>query len=87
VPVPVEIEVRLADGTLETRSFTFYETRYGPVVNLASVSPLLGSSWGKSASSLIELTLGSTGGAVNWARLAPVPLPDSSGRRWFLSKS
>ncbi|MEQ8265486.1 penicillin acylase family protein [Pseudohaliea sp.] len=42
VPVPVEIEVRLADGTLETRSFTFYETRYGPVVNLASVSPLLG---------------------------------------------
>jgi acyl-homoserine-lactone acylase len=41
-PVEVEVQVRQGDDSLESRSFTFYETRYGPVINLASVSPLLG---------------------------------------------
>lgn len=37
----VSIDVKLADGSLEQRSFTFYTTRYGPVVNLRGFSPLL----------------------------------------------
>jgi acyl-homoserine-lactone acylase len=41
-PVVVEAEVTLADGTVETRSRTFYESHFGPVVSLASVDPLLG---------------------------------------------
>ncbi|MEM8491608.1 MAG: penicillin acylase family protein [Pseudomonadota bacterium] len=38
----VTIQVRLADGTLEPRSFTFYVSQYGPVLNLEGLSPLLG---------------------------------------------
>ncbi|MBT4519689.1 MAG: hypothetical protein HOC23_06765, partial [Halieaceae bacterium] len=38
----VAIQVQLADGTLETRSHTFYLSHYGPIANLQSVSALLG---------------------------------------------
>ncbi|MEM1145003.1 MAG: penicillin acylase family protein [Pseudomonadota bacterium] len=38
----ISIQVRLADGSLEERSFRFYTTQYGPVLNLSGVSPLLG---------------------------------------------
>ena len=38
---PVEVQVRLADGTLEARSYTFYTSHYGPIVNLREVSDLL----------------------------------------------
>ena len=38
---PVEIQVRLADGTLEARSYTFYTSHYGPIDNLREVSDLL----------------------------------------------
>ncbi len=38
---PVEVQVRLADGTLESRSYTFYTSHYGPIVNLSEVSDLL----------------------------------------------
>jgi acyl-homoserine-lactone acylase len=41
-PVVVEAEVKLADGSVETRSRTFYQSHFGPVVSLASVDPLLG---------------------------------------------
>lgn len=41
-PVVVEAEVKLADGSFETRSRTFYQSHFGPVVSLASVDPLLG---------------------------------------------
>jgi acyl-homoserine-lactone acylase len=41
VPVDVTIDVKLADGTLEPRSFTFYESHFGPIINLKSVSSLL----------------------------------------------
>jgi len=37
----VQIQVKLADGSLETREKTFYRSHYGPIVNLKSVSPLL----------------------------------------------
>ena len=37
----VSIEVKLPDGSVEERTFRFYVTRYGPVVNLKGVSPLL----------------------------------------------
>ena len=40
-PVEVTIKVKLADGTLEDRSFTFYESHFGPIVNLKGVSSLL----------------------------------------------
>jgi len=37
----VEIQVKLADGTMETRSHTFYTSHYGPIVNMKSVTSLL----------------------------------------------
>ena len=40
-PVEVVIDVLLADGTLEQQSFTFYESHFGPVVNLKGVSGFL----------------------------------------------
>jgi len=41
VPVEVTIQVKLEDGSLEERTFTFYESHFGPVVNLRGVSTLL----------------------------------------------
>jgi len=41
VPNEVTIDVLLEDGTLEQRSFTFYESHFGPIVNLKGVTPLL----------------------------------------------
>lgn len=41
VPVDITAQVKLEDGTLEDRSFTFYESHFGPVVNLKGVSSLL----------------------------------------------
>ena len=38
----VDIQVKLADGSLETRSHTFYTSQYGPIITLAAVEPLLG---------------------------------------------
>ena len=38
----VTIDVRLADGTLEERSHTFYRTHFGPVVSLGGLTGLLG---------------------------------------------
>ena len=40
-PVEVTIDVLLADGTLEQQSFTFYESHFGPVLNLKGVSEFL----------------------------------------------
>jgi acyl-homoserine-lactone acylase len=40
--VEIEAKVTLADGSVETRSHTFYESHFGPIVSLASVSPALG---------------------------------------------
>jgi len=37
----IEIQVKLSDGTLETRSKTFYESHYGPIINLKGVSSAL----------------------------------------------
>ncbi|MFT7048238.1 MAG: acyl-homoserine-lactone acylase [Halioglobus sp.] len=37
----IDIQVKLADGTMETRSKTFYTSHYGPVVNMKSVTDLL----------------------------------------------
>lgn len=37
----VNIEVKLSDGSIETRSQTFYTSHYGPVVNLKGVTSLL----------------------------------------------
>ena len=37
----VEIQVRREDGSMETRSHTFYNSHYGPVINLGAISPLL----------------------------------------------
>ncbi|MCZ6830987.1 MAG: penicillin acylase family protein, partial [Gammaproteobacteria bacterium] len=36
----IEIEVLLADGSLETRGQTFYTSHYGPIMNLKDISPL-----------------------------------------------
>ncbi len=41
VPVEVSIQVKLADDSLEERTFTFYESHFGPVVNLRGVSEFL----------------------------------------------
>jgi acyl-homoserine-lactone acylase len=41
-PVEIQAKITLADGSVENRSHTFYESHFGPVVNLASVDPLLG---------------------------------------------
>ena len=41
VPVDITIQVRLEDDTLEERSFTFYESHFGPIVNLKGVSEFL----------------------------------------------
>ncbi len=41
VPVEVTVQSRQADGTLVDVSKTFYESQFGPIVNFASVSPLL----------------------------------------------
>ncbi len=40
VPEEIEIQVRLDDGILETRSHTYYTSHYGPVVNLGGISSL-----------------------------------------------
>jgi acyl-homoserine-lactone acylase len=40
--VPVTIEVMLDDGTVEERTQDIYFTHYGPVINGADLSPLLG---------------------------------------------
>lgn len=37
----VDIQVQLADGSLETRSKTFYRSHYGPIINLVELNPLL----------------------------------------------
>jgi len=37
----VEIQVKLEDGSMETRSQTFYTSHYGPVVNMKGVTSLL----------------------------------------------
>ena len=37
----VDIQVKLDDGSLETRSQTFYTSHYGPVVNMKGVTSLL----------------------------------------------
>jgi len=41
VPDEVVVDVLLEDGTLEQRSFTFYESHFGPIVNLKGVTSLL----------------------------------------------
>jgi len=41
VPVDITIQVLLEDGTLEPREFTFYESHFGPIVNLRSISDFL----------------------------------------------
>lgn len=38
----VEILVKLADGTLEPRTTTIYESQYGPIINLVDVNALFG---------------------------------------------
>ncbi len=40
VPETIEVKVTLADGSVETRSHTFYTSHFGPVVNLANVEPV-----------------------------------------------
>ena len=40
-PVEITIDVLQDDGTLAQQSYTFYESQFGPLVNLSSVSPLL----------------------------------------------
>jgi len=40
----VDIQVKLADGSLENRSHTFYISQYGPIISLAALEPLL-SGW------------------------------------------
>jgi acyl-homoserine-lactone acylase len=37
----VTIKVLLEDGSLEERTFTFYSSHYGPIVNLGGLEPLL----------------------------------------------
>ena len=37
----IEIQVLLTDGSLETRNHTFYDSHYGPVINLGGISSLL----------------------------------------------
>ncbi len=37
----VSIQVKRADGTLETRTRTFYSSHFGPIVNLKAVDPAL----------------------------------------------
>ena len=41
VPVDITIQVLLEDGTLEPREFTFYESHFGPIVNLRGISDFL----------------------------------------------
>ncbi|MFB1034710.1 MAG: penicillin acylase family protein, partial [Sinobacterium sp.] len=41
-PIEIEAKVTLADGSVETRSHTFYESHFGPVISLASVDAALG---------------------------------------------
>jgi len=41
-PIEVEAKVTSADGSVETRSHTFYESHFGPIVNLASFDATLG---------------------------------------------
>ena len=41
VPVDIAIQVKLEDDTLEERVFTFYESHFGPIVNLKGVSEFL----------------------------------------------
>ncbi|MCX2979800.1 hypothetical protein EYC98_02860 [Halieaceae bacterium IMCC14734] len=40
VPEDVEIQAMLSDGSLETRTHTFYTSQYGPIVNLKGVDSL-----------------------------------------------
>ncbi|WP_456088838.1 penicillin acylase family protein [Paraburkholderia ferrariae] len=40
-PVRIEVPVRETDGRIDTRARTLYTTRFGPLVNLASMSPAL----------------------------------------------
>ncbi|MEH6518796.1 MAG: penicillin acylase family protein [Halioglobus sp.] len=37
----ITIKVKLADGSLEDRSFTIYSSHFGPIVNLGGLEPLL----------------------------------------------
>ncbi|MDJ0879999.1 MAG: penicillin acylase family protein [Halieaceae bacterium] len=42
VPVEVTVQSKQADGTLVDVTKTFYDSQFGPIVNFASVDPLLG---------------------------------------------
>ncbi len=48
------ISVRLEDGSLEERSHTFYRSHYGPILNLAAISPLFGT-WPLANGNLLSL--------------------------------
>lgn len=37
----IEVQARQDDGSMATRSFTFYTSRYGPIINLKGEDPLL----------------------------------------------
>lgn len=50
----VAIQVKLADGSLETRSRTFYSSHFGPIVNLKGVDPLLGG-WPMATGNVLSL--------------------------------
>ncbi|MCB9626002.1 MAG: penicillin acylase family protein [Sandaracinaceae bacterium] len=39
---PVELEVMLADGSLETRELTLYTSHFGPIVDLSAISSIVG---------------------------------------------
>ena len=40
--VPVSVQVRQPDGSIKTISRTFYNTQYGPIVNLSDQAPAMG---------------------------------------------
>jgi acyl-homoserine-lactone acylase len=67
----VSAERRLADGSVETVEHTFYFSHFGPIVDLGSVSPLLGG-WPNAAGTLLtyrDANLDNLRGIPQWIEM------------------
>ena len=53
-PVPISAEIKMPDGSLQTRTETIYETDFGPVVDLGAINGLL-AGWPTAAGTLLTV--------------------------------
>ncbi|MBB6522494.1 penicillin acylase family protein [Pseudoteredinibacter isoporae] len=71
----VTVDVKQGDGQVQTQEHKVYGSHFGPIVNLASLSPNLG--WNpKSAISLRDANLDNTGMLSHWVAMAKASSPE-----------